>query len=74
MATDPNEDRRVIVAYLDDADLDRDAAKRLMADPPNRLAAFHVQQAAEKLVKAIQLVRGVRITAEHSIARLLEER
>jgi HEPN domain-containing protein len=73
MAADPpKQDPRVIVAYLDDVDLDLDAAKRLTADPPNRLAAFHLQQAAEKLVKAVQLVRGLLITAEHNIARLLE--
>lgn len=35
--------------------------------------AFHLQQAAEKLVKAVRLGRSLRITADHSIARLLEE-
>ena len=74
MATDPpNDDPRVIAAYLDDADLDLDAARRLVANPPNRFAAFHLQQAAEKLVKAVRLARSLRITADHSIARLLEE-
>jgi HEPN domain-containing protein len=74
MAADPpKEDARVIVAYLDDVDLDLDAAKRLIADPPNRLAAFHLQQAAEKLVKAVRLGRGLRVTADHNIALLLEE-
>jgi hypothetical protein len=42
---------RVIAAYLDDVDVDLDAGLRLIADPPNRMAAFHLQQAAEKLVK-----------------------
>jgi HEPN domain-containing protein len=74
MASDRrNEDPRVLVAYLDDAELDMDAARRLSADPPNRLAAFHLQQAAEKLVKAVRIARGLRITADHSIAFLLEE-
>ena len=73
MAADAsNQDPRVIAAYLDEVDLDLDAAKRLVADPPNRLAPFHLQQAAEKLVKAVQLVRGLLVTAEHNIARLLE--
>jgi HEPN domain-containing protein len=66
-------DLRVIVAYIDDAALDLDAAMRLIADPPNRLAGFHLQQAAEKLVKAVRLYRGLLITADHSIARLAEE-
>jgi hypothetical protein len=39
----PRVDLRVVAAYLDDADLDLDAAKRLIADPPNRLAGFHLQ-------------------------------
>jgi len=74
MAADPpSADPRVIAAYLDDVDLELDAVKRLVADPPNRFAAFHLQQAAEKLVKAVRLGRSLRITADHSIARLLEE-
>ena len=74
MAADPPKpDPRVIAAYLDDVGLELDAAKRLVADPPNRLAAFHLQQAAEKLVKAIRLGRGLRVTADHDIALLAEE-
>jgi HEPN domain-containing protein len=74
MAADPpREDPRVIAAYLDDVDLDLDAARRLIADPPNRLAAFHLQQAAEKLVKAVRLGRGLRVTAEHNIEVLVDE-
>ena len=74
MAADPpKQDPRVIAAYLDDVDLDLDAAKRLIADPPNRLAAFHLQQAAEKLVKAVRLGRGLRVTAEHNIELLVDE-
>jgi HEPN domain-containing protein len=69
MASDPPNATRVIAAYLDDVDLDLDAARRLAADPPNRLAAFHLQQAAEKLVKAVRLARRLHITADHSIAR-----
>jgi HEPN domain-containing protein len=68
-----NDELRVIAAYLDDADLELDAAKRLNANPPNRFVAFHLQQAAEKLVKAVRLHRRLHVTAEHSIARLLEQ-
>ena len=58
---------------MDDALLDIDAARRLVADPPNRHAAFHLQQAAEKLVKAVRLHRALYPTAEHQIAALLIE-
>lgn len=73
MADRPVVDARVVVAYLDDAALDLDAAQRLIADPPNRLAAFHLQQAAEKLVKAVRITRAIRITAEHNIEYLVDE-
>jgi HEPN domain-containing protein len=74
MTVDPSKpDPRVITAYLDDVDLELDAAKRLIADPPSRFAAFHLQQAAEKLVKAVRLQRGLRITAEHNIEVLVAE-
>jgi hypothetical protein len=57
MAGDPPKpDPRVIVAYLEDVALELDAARRLIADPPNRFAAFHLEQAAEKLVKAVRPV------------------
>ena len=69
----PAPDTRVITAYLDDVDLELDAAKRLVADPPNRFAAFHLQQAAEKLVKAVRLSRNLRATADHNIEILVDE-
>lgn len=74
MAADPPKNSGlVIAAYLDDVDLDLDAAKRLIAEPPNRLAAFHLQQAAEKLIKAVRLGRGLRVTAEHNLELLIGE-
>ena len=74
MAADPpTPDPRVIAAYLDDVDLELDAARRLVEDPPNRFAAFHLQQAAEKLVKAVRLSRGFRVTADHNIEVLVDE-
>jgi HEPN domain-containing protein len=74
MAADPpGVDVRVIAAYLDDAELELDAAKRLIAEPPSRFAAFHLQQAAEKLVKAVRLGRGLRLTANHDIEILVNE-
>jgi hypothetical protein len=45
MADDPaRPDPRVIAAYLDDVELELDASKRLVADPPNRFAAFHLRK------------------------------
>lgn len=69
----PRPDPRVIAAYLDDVALELDAARRLIADPPNRFAAFHLEQAAEKLVKAVRLSRGLRATADHNIEALVDE-
>lgn len=74
MAADSSKNQvLVIAAYLDDVDLDLDAAKRLIAEPPNRLAAFHLQQAAEKLIKAVRLSHGLRVTAEHNLELLIGE-
>ncbi len=38
----------------------------------NRHAAFHLQQAAEKLVRAVRLTTGLDSTKQHDIQRLLE--
>jgi HEPN domain-containing protein len=73
MADPPRPDVRVVAAYLDEVDVELDAVKRLVADPPNRLAAFHLQQAAEKLVKAVRLSRGLRVTADHNLEALVHE-
>jgi HEPN domain-containing protein len=73
VADPPKSDPRVIAAYLDDVSLELEAAQRLVADPPNRFAAFHLQQAAEKLVKAVRLAYGLRVTAEHNIELLVDE-
>jgi HEPN domain-containing protein len=56
-----------------DATLVTLSAKRLIADPPNRFAAFHLEQATEKLVKAVRLGRGLRVTADHNIEALIDE-
>jgi HEPN domain-containing protein len=61
----------VVNAWLDDAELDLDAARRLASDPPNRHASFHLQQAAEKLIKAVRLARGQHATAEHALEKLI---
>jgi len=63
----------VVTGYLDEVEAELDAVARLMAPPPNRLAAFHLQQAAEKLTKALRLSRGLPATTEHRVALLLDE-
>ena len=74
MAPDsPKPDLRVIAAFLDDVDLELDAAKRLIEEPPNRFAAFHLQQAAEKLVKAVRLGAALRVISEHNLEVLIDE-
>jgi|1185.fasta_scaffold195988_2 HEPN domain-containing protein len=74
MAADSSHiDHRVIAAFLDDVDFELEAVARLNVDPPSRFAAFHLQQAAEKLVKAVRLSRGLRTTADHDIERLIGE-
>src|ERR1043166_1313300 len=72
-AVPPAPDPRATAACLDDADLELDPARRLIADPPNRLAAFHLQQASEKLVKAVRLSHGLRVTADHDLEALIDE-
>ena len=72
-AETPSPDPRVIAAYLDDVDLELDAARRLVVEPPNRFAAFHLQQASEKLVKLVRLSRGLRVTADHDLEALVDE-
>ncbi len=69
----PKPDPIIIAAYLDDVDGELDAATRLAEDPPSRFAAFHVQQAGEKLIKAVRLHRGRYPTADHNLAALLED-
>ena len=69
----PKPDPVVIAAYLDDVDGELDAVTRLMAEPVSRFAAFHLQQAAEKLVKAVRLHRGLHATADHNVAALIED-
>ena len=56
--------------YLADVAEDLDAARKLRG---NRFAAFHVQQAAEKLVKALRIAHGLRPTVDHHIDALLAE-
>lgn len=66
--------RKPIAKLLDAAHLDLDAATRLLADPPNVLAANHLQQAAEKILGAVRLDRGLLNTKDHDLVILIDGR
>lgn len=63
--------RRAITAYLDDVGNDLEAFAAIFA-LRNRLAVFHLQQAAEKLVRAVRLHRGLENTKDHDLALLID--
>lgn len=47
------------MGWVTSADVDLDAVRRCLADPPNvTVAAYHCQQAAEKLIKAVLVAYG----------------
>lgn len=56
------------------AELDLDAARRLLSEPPNALAANHLQQAAEKILGAVRLSRGLLVTKDHDLVLLIDGR
>jgi HEPN domain len=76
MAGDPPSARaaRPIAKLLDAASLDLDAARRLLTEPANVLAANHLQQAAEKLLGAVRLHRGLLNTRDHDLVLLIDGR
>jgi HEPN domain-containing protein len=62
---------RRISAFLDLASQDVEAA-RTLASTNNRYAAYHCQQAAEKLIKAVLLHRGIESGTEHRLDVLVD--
>lgn len=74
MDDDARRKRKPIVKLLDAASLDLDAAARLLAEPPNVLAANHLQQAAEKILSAVRLDRGLLNTKDHDLVILIDGR
>lgn len=72
-------ERNMVAAYLDDASNDLRTAEWLLQAPElvsagNRQAAYHLQQAAEKVTKAVRVHRGLIATKEHQIQILVEGR
>ena len=63
--------RRKIATQLELAEQDAQAAQ-LLAQHGNRYAAFHCQQAAEKLIKAILDQRGIEYGGEHHLDVLVD--
>jgi HEPN domain-containing protein len=59
----------VAAGYFKVLDEDLAAARLLMTSVP-RASAFHLQQAAEKLVKAILSTENIHAGAEHNIGQL----
>ena len=74
MAGDAKRANKPIAKLLDAASLDLDAARRLLVDPPNVLAANHLQQAAEKILGAVRLHRGLLNTRDHDLVILIDGR
>ena len=74
MGGDARRKSKPVTKLLEAAHLDLDAAQRLLADPPNVLAANHLQQAAEKILGAVRLDRGLLNTKDHDLAILIDGR
>ncbi len=60
----------VVAGYFQLLREDLAAARQLFTGVP-RAAAFHLQQAAEKLVKAILSAEGIHVGADHDIGQLI---
>lgn len=72
MAADLKVERVVVLAYLAEVSGELDAVRRLREPPVSRYAVYHLQQAAEKLIKAVRLARGIYATKEHSLEILID--
>ena len=66
------DNRTEIKKLLDAADAEVDAAKRLLVPPINLLVFYHLQQTAEKILKAVRLHRGFINTKEHDLTFLID--
>jgi len=60
-----------VAAYLELATKDAEAAGLLLAGG-NRYAAYHVQQAIEKITKALLLAQGIEAGIEHRLEELFK--
>jgi HEPN domain len=74
MDADTRRAQKPISRLLEAANLDLDAARRLLVEPPNLLAANHLQQAAEKILSAARLHHGLLNTKDHDLVILIDGR
>jgi HEPN domain len=74
MAADAKRAQKPIAKLLEAASFDLDAAHRLLQEPPNLLAAYHLQQAAEKILSAARLDHGLLNTKDHDLVILIDGR
>ena len=71
MAGDSGQPSRVVTAYLDDTEAELAAFDALIAIG-SRFAAFHLEQAAEKLIRAVRIQRKLVVTNTHDIVLLVD--
>jgi HEPN domain-containing protein len=70
MGADPRPSR-VVQAYLDDVEAELEAFDALFA-VHSRFAAFHLEQAAEKLIRAVRIHRKLQVTNTHDLILLID--
>jgi len=71
MAADSKQRSRVVASYLDDVAAELEAFDALVA-VGSRFAAFHLEQAAEKLIRAVRIHRKLVVTNTHDIVLLID--
>jgi len=71
MSADSAQPSRVVAAYLDDAQAELEAFDALVAIG-SRFAAYHLEQAAEKLIRAVRIHRNLVVTNTHDIVLLID--
>jgi len=71
MGADTERPSRVVRAYLDDVEAELAAFDALLA-AHSRFAAFHLEQAAEKLIRAVRIDRRLVVTNTHDIILLID--
>jgi HEPN domain len=71
MGVESGQPSRVVAAYLDDTEAELAAFDALVA-VGSRFAAFHLEQAAEKLIRAVRIHRQLVVTNTHDIVLLVD--
>jgi hypothetical protein len=74
MGVEPKKTNKPIAKLLHAAGLDLDAATRLLAEPPNELAANHRSKPRRRFLAAVRLHRGLLNTRDHDLVLLINGR